>query len=176
MATPMVSGAAALLIQQEPFLTPDQVKARLMKTATKEFPTFSTATDPLTGQTYTSQYDIFTIGAGYLDVLAALNNYDLVPAGQTALSPTAVYNAATRTVTIVNGNSVVWGSSLVWGTSIVWGTSVFVNGTSIVWGDSVVWGTSTTTGFSVVWGTGIVWGTTTNTATESVPLMINGEK
>src|SRR6266566_2797429 len=30
MATPVVSGAAALLIQQNPNLTPDQVKARLM--------------------------------------------------------------------------------------------------------------------------------------------------
>jgi serine protease AprX len=35
MATPVVSGAAALLIQQHPSLTPDQVKARLMKTAVK---------------------------------------------------------------------------------------------------------------------------------------------
>ena len=35
MATPMVSGAAALLLEKEPNLTPDQVKARLMRTATK---------------------------------------------------------------------------------------------------------------------------------------------
>src|SRR5262249_36578636 len=33
MATPVVSGAVALLLQVEPRLTPDQVKARLMKTA-----------------------------------------------------------------------------------------------------------------------------------------------
>src|SRR6266705_412424 len=33
MATPVVSGAAALLVQAQPKITPDQVKARLMKTA-----------------------------------------------------------------------------------------------------------------------------------------------
>src|SRR6266702_1416669 len=37
MASPVVSGAAALLLQQSR-LTPDQVKARLMKTASKTFP------------------------------------------------------------------------------------------------------------------------------------------
>ena len=49
MATPVVSGAAAILLQQHPLLTPDQVKARLMKTATKSFPPLSTVTDPATG-------------------------------------------------------------------------------------------------------------------------------
>ena len=43
MATPMVSGSAALLLQKDPSLTPDTVKARLMKTATKNFPPFSMA-------------------------------------------------------------------------------------------------------------------------------------
>lgn len=49
MAAPMVSGAAALLLQKTPSMTPDQVKARLMKTASKAFPTTSIATDPNTG-------------------------------------------------------------------------------------------------------------------------------
>ena len=35
MATPIVSGAVALVLQQNPSMTPDQVKARLMKTAWK---------------------------------------------------------------------------------------------------------------------------------------------
>ena len=76
MATPVVSGAAALMLQKNPTLTPDTVKARLMKTAGKTFPVSSTATDPTTGQTYTSSYDVFTIGAGYLDVAACLANYE----------------------------------------------------------------------------------------------------
>src|SRR6266702_386611 len=77
MATPVVSGAAALLIQSQPKITPDQVKARLMKTAYKGFPASSTVVDPVTGAIYVSQYDIFTVGAGYLDIGAALANSDL---------------------------------------------------------------------------------------------------
>jgi len=72
MAAAVVSGGVAVLLHAQPNLTPDQVKARLMKTASKSFPAYSTATDPTTGATYTSEYDIFTVGAGYLDVAAAL--------------------------------------------------------------------------------------------------------
>ena len=134
MATPAAAGAVALLLQQHPSMTPDQVKARLMKTAYKTFPTSSTATDPTTGQTYTSYYDIFTVGTGYLDVQAALNNNSLAPATVgAALSPTAIYNASKGTVTLSNGNSaiasnsVVWGSSVVWGASVVWGCLLYTS-------------------------------------------------
>ena len=40
MATPVVSGAVALLLQKNASLTPDQVKARLMKSAYKTFPRY----------------------------------------------------------------------------------------------------------------------------------------
>ncbi|MBZ5687326.1 MAG: S8 family serine peptidase [Acidobacteriia bacterium] len=59
MATPAVAGGVALMLQQNPNLTPDQVKARLMKTAYKTFPMYSIATDPATGLTYLSYYDVF---------------------------------------------------------------------------------------------------------------------
>src|SRR3989449_148772 len=172
-ATPMVSGAAALLLQAQPQLTPDQVKARLMKTAYKAFPSFSIATDPVTGAIYVSQYDIFTIGAGYLDIAAALSNSDL--ATRTALSPTALYNPASNTVSLVSDPSAVWDTSVVWGTSEIWGTSVFLSGTSVLWGSSVVWGASGTQGFSVIWGTSVVWGTTSQTASEGANIAISGE-
>src|SRR5437016_7383867 len=109
MASPLVSGAAVLLLQQNPNLTPDQVKARLMKTASKTFPATSTATDPTTGITYTGYYDIFTIGAGYLDIAAALSSNDLADAS--AVSPAAVFDPSTQSVYLVTGQGVVWGDS-----------------------------------------------------------------
>jgi serine protease AprX len=157
MATPMVSGAAALLIQKDSTLTPDTVKAHLMKTSSKSFPGSSSVTDPTTGITYTSYYDLFTIGAGYLDVWAALNCTDIVPSGSTASSPTVQYDATTKTVKLVSGTNIVWGSNIVWGDNVVWGSNV-VWGDNVVWGSNVVWGDSTLQGFNVVWGSNIVWG------------------
>jgi serine protease AprX len=171
MATPVVSGAAALLIQQNPNLTPDQVKARLMKTASKTFPVSSSVTDPTTGITYTDYYDIFTIGAGYVNIAQALANNDL--ANGPALSPKAVYQDGQVRLS-TNGS--ILGSGVVWGDSVVWGTNVFVNGTSVLWGSGVCWGDSTTLGFSVVWGTGVVWGDAVSlTESTAQNIVINGE-
>ncbi|MGC4054849.1 MAG: S8 family peptidase [Paludibaculum sp.] len=52
MAAPMVSGAAALMLQRTPGLSPDTVKARLMKTASKSFPLASVTVDPTTRAVY----------------------------------------------------------------------------------------------------------------------------
>jgi serine protease AprX len=173
MAAPSVSGAAALLLQQTPALTPDQVKARLMKTAYKTFPPSSTANDPVTGIAYNSYYDIFTVGAGYLDVGAALANTDVAPPNVgAAMSPSVQYDATSGTVSLINGSSVVWGQSLVWGQSVVWGQTV-LNGTSVVWGQSVCWGTSSVSGFSVVWGQSMVWGQ--SASSEATSIAVNGE-
>jgi serine protease AprX len=189
MATPVVAGSVALLLDQNPDMTPDQVKARLMKTAYKTFPTSTVATDPTTGQTFTSYYDLFTVGAGYLDVAAALASNDLAPAATaSALSPSAVYHPLTGTVSIVNGSSVVWGTSVVWGSSVVWGNSVVwgtnVAGSSVVWGTSVVWGSSVMSGFSVVWGTSVgsnsatsvVWGCSGFDAVDASSVDIAGDE
>jgi serine protease AprX len=180
MAAPMVSGAAALLLQQDPALTPDQVKARLMKTSTKTFPSSSVAIDPVTGISYTSQYDIFTIGAGYLDVWAALNNTDLAPAeAGSALSPTAFYDATTGDVYVDGSLVAVWDSSPIWGSSMVWGPSIFLSDDkkNVVWGSkkNVVWGSSTSEGFSILWASSVVWGDFTNYGTGSLSRLINGE-
>lgn len=52
-----MAGGVALLLQDEPNLTPDQVKYRLMSTANKNWAGYSSA----------------RAGAGYLDVLAAVS-------------------------------------------------------------------------------------------------------
>jgi serine protease AprX len=183
MATPVVSGAVADMLQGQPSLTPDQVKARLMKTAYKTFPTSSTAVDPVTGQTFVSQYDILTIGAGYLDIAAALANKDL--ATGTAMSPIATYDPTSGNVYLVYDPSSTWndtdvysgtavgGTRGAWGTQTVWGTAV-VGADKGVWGSQAVWGSSSVGGFQAVWGSkGVwgsqgVWGSSTTSATKGV--------
>ncbi len=157
MATPIVSGAVALMLQKTPTLTPDQVKARLMKTAWKSIGQYTYSHDSF-GNMYNNEYDLFTYGAGYLDIDAALADTNL--ATGVALSPTAVANS-NGSITITNtvldsnftGSSVVWGTtSTIWANSVVWGSNV-LSASSVVWGaTSVVWGATSVSGYSVVWG------------------------
>jgi serine protease AprX len=178
MAAPMVSGAAALLFQQHPSLTPDQVKARLMKTSTKAFPSISIATDPTTGITYTSTYDLFTIGAGYLDVWAALNS--TYAGSGSAASPSAMFDSNTGNTYVVMASGSMWvtgaDTAVVWGTgvihaadtAVVWGTgTVQAADTAVVWGTGVAWGVQAAD-TAVVWGTQVVWGTTTVSPTVTI--------
>jgi serine protease AprX len=182
MATPMVSATAALMLQQTPALTPDQVKARLMFTAFKGLVRSSTATDLTTGQIFYDQADVFTVGAGYLDIQCALQNTDLAPAAVgSALSPLAVRDSHGNISLVINGSSMIgstsilwgssydmWGSSILWGSdweqgeSILWGSTTPLTGSSILWGssgagDGTLWGTSETQ----VDGANALWGSTT---------------
>src|SRR5580700_6651702 len=172
MATPAVSGAVALLLQQNNALTPDQVKARLMKTTYKLLPTSTVAWVAHLSQNFTSTYDLLSVGSGLLNLQTAIANTDLAPATVgAALSPSVTYNSSNGTISLVNGNSsvsvnsVVWGSSVVWGNSVVWGSNV--TGSSVVWGSSLPWNSNLLSAFSVVWGsstgtgtqaTSVVWG------------------
>jgi serine protease AprX len=129
MAAPMVSGAAALLAEKfGPSITPDAIKAKLMKSAAKSFPASSTV------ETQVIQSDMFTIGAGYLDVMAALNNTDTVPAGKIALSPSAGYTCgaaggkncvqvrhAANSVPTTTSRPALWGNRNGWGGSVLSG-------------------------------------------------------
>lgn len=182
MAAPAVSGAVALLLEAQPNLTPDQVKARLMKTAYKTFPQYSTYTDPTTGITYTDQYDVFTVGAGYLDIQAALQDAELSVG--LAKSPVAQYDPATQSVYFVNDPVSVWNSAPNWSSFAVWGGSAFVGSqfavwggstswaSFAVWGGSAPWGASTTGGFFAVWG----GSTITNSDTPVSETLVNGDR
>ncbi|HEX4603270.1 MAG TPA: S8 family peptidase [Candidatus Angelobacter sp.] len=174
MAAGVVSGAVADLLQAHPLMTPDQVKARLMKTASKTFPATSSVFDAASGITYTSQYDIFTVGAGYVDLSAALASTELTTG--TAMSPTAVYDPNSRTVYLTSDPSSVWGTKQAWSGPAVWGGSQFAGGSSIMWGanttggssimwgatdlwgSSIMWGAGTSSGFSAIWSNSIMWG------------------
>ncbi len=181
MAAPMVSGAAVLLLQQNPALTPDQVKATLMLTSSKTFPQFSSYTDPASGITYTDQYDVFTVGAGYLDIEAALQN-TAVSTGS-ALSPVVTYDPTSQNVYFVNNTFAVWGGSSNWSTFAVWGGNAFnasqfaVWGGSnpyssfAVWGGSAPWGNNTTSGFFAVWG----GSTVASNSTQYSETLVTGE-
>jgi serine protease AprX len=178
MATPVVSAAAALLIQRHPKLTPDQVKARLMRSAYKTFPQYTTITD--SGVTYTIQYDVFTVGAGYLDLQEAFTDAHHDDDDRSAKSPTAVYDRKTKTVHFLRDDSALWGSSAMWGSTTVWGKNAFVGsksamwGSSALWGSSAMWGSSTESAFSALWGSSAMWGSGTNTPDPTVA--VNGDK
>jgi serine protease AprX len=118
MAAPVVSGAIALLLQDEPGLTPDQVKYRLKATANTNW----------TG------YNATRAGAGYLDVYAAVNGTTTqsantgIPASHLLFtgSEPAAWNS-------VNWNSVNW-NSVNWN-SVNWNS---VNWNSVNW-NSAIW-------------------------------------
>jgi serine protease AprX len=116
MAAPMVSGAAAILLQDEPQLTPDQVKFRLMETAARA--------DRWPG------YDPERAGAGYLDIYGAVHGTSTASANTGLPASQLLWTGADP----VNWGSVNWGS-VNWG-SVNWGS---VNWGSVNWG-SVNWG------------------------------------
>lgn len=203
MAAAVVSGAAADLLQAVPSLTPDQIKILLMKTASKSFPSFSTVTDPDTNQTFTSYYDIFTVGAGYLDLNAALALANSVPTGVTAISPVATFDGATGAVELVFDETSIfsdkgmWGASTIasdkgmWGAGTTWSNTVLA-GDKALWGAGAAWASSTTSANQGLWGANSdsanqgLWGATAiwtnkalwgaSTATTSMSDMVKGDQ
>ena len=167
MAAPVVTGTIALMLQANPSLTPNAVKALLQYTA-EVYP----------------NYDPLTQGAGFLNAAGAVNlsRFFVNP---TSTPPTG--DAWSRHV--VWGNQLIrgalLGSNAVWRRDVPWGDEgdrvTGVEARNVVWGqrcggsncreqwtiatahdESVVWGT--TTDESVVWGTferddSVVWGT-----------------
>ena len=118
VAAPMVSGAVALLLQDEPNLTPDQVKYRLMATANQDWP----------------GYDATTAGAGYLDVYSAVYS-NTTESANTGILPSQLLYTGHDPITwgSVGWNSVGW-NSVGWN-SVGWNS---VGWNSVGW-NSVGW-------------------------------------
>ena len=168
MATPVVSGAIALMLQANPTLTPNLIKAILEFTAIAK-----------PGVSALRQ------GAGFLNVanavaLAALAAH---PAARPVPIPTTwakhiLWGNYLLKGGVIDPRANAWRLGVEWGwattkgaadgDNIVWGTAT--DGDNIVWGtdcggadcDNIVWGTSD--GDNIVWGTAadgdnIVWGT-----------------
>ena len=162
MAAPVVTGTVALMLQANPTLTPNLVKALLQYTA----------------QVYPG-YSPLRQGAGFLNTLGAvrlakfyLNPHagDRMPV-QKVWSRQINWGSHQLTGGVILPSANAWAANIVWGTAktlgssgdnIVWGTA---SGDNIVWGtaggDNIVWGTAG--GDNIVWGTSggdnIVWGT-----------------
>lgn len=163
MATAVTSGAIADLLQAVPQLTPDQVKALVMVNGDRSyFPQTSSVTAG--GIVYKANYDVFTVGAGYLDIAktvsAALVNGGSVPPG-TAMSPIAVYDPTTGNTTAVVDQTALWGKNGSWSASSVYGARAFATsstGSAAVWGSTALWGKNDPDGYTALWGTTALWG------------------
>jgi serine protease AprX len=152
MAAPVVSGAVALMLQANPNLTPNAVKAILQYTA----------------QVYPG-YDALTEGAGFLNAVGAVR---LARFFATAQPGDQYPTQSMWSKAIIWGNHRLTGGALMpaanaWTLGTTWGVAAAADGDNIVWGtadgDNIVWGTSTD-GDNIVWGTStdgdnIVWGT-----------------
>ncbi|HXW93490.1 MAG TPA: S8 family peptidase [Terriglobales bacterium] len=175
MATPVVSGAVALLLEHNGNLTPDQVKARLMQSTYASFPTSTTVTVPALDETFTEYYDSFSVGSGLLNVEAAWNDNSPVSSNVgAALSPYVTASFTNKngsgTVSMVAGNSTISAKAVVWQSAPQWDFSAIwcdVKGSSVIWDVSLPWNDNLLNAFSVVWGsstgttpqsTSVVWG------------------
>src|SRR5215216_454319 len=118
VSAPMVSGAVAILLQDEPTLTPDQVKYRLIATANRNW----------------ANYDVSTAGAGYLDIYSAVDA-KTTESANTGLLPSELLLTGSDPIAwnAVNWNSVNW-NSVNWN-SVNWNS---VNWNSVNW-NSVNW-------------------------------------
>ena len=150
MAAPVVAGAAALLLQKDPSLTPDAVKARLMVSADKW------AAPDANGNAKGTP-DACTYGAGCLNIPAALAC--TLNVSQPALSP-ALTQDPLGTVSLNSSKIVSASTHVIWGTAgltdlhVIWGTST-ISASNTLAASHIIWGSS-------VWSDHVIWGSSTD--------------
>jgi serine protease AprX len=146
MAAPVVAGTVALMLQANPALTPNEVKAIIQYTAQSA-----------------RNYDPLTQGAGFLNARGA------VELARYLGSPSALPYPYSRTWSkrLLWGNRLVRGGRLTstvnaWATDVVWGSALTPGGESVEWGVQCAsgtcdatngpWRAATATAVNVVWG------------------------
>jgi serine protease AprX len=153
MSTPAVAAAAALILQKNPALKPNAVKAILMYTAEHR------TGNPL------------AIGAGYLNTSGAVN----LAANVNALAPPSSYWLLNNGLNLswaddISGYRAVWGGTIIWDEGIYSGNSISYAhrawASTIVWGDTIIWDE-----MNRVFGSTIVWEEDVN----SLNVLINGQ-
>ncbi|MEP6915340.1 MAG: S8 family peptidase [Acidobacteriota bacterium] len=171
MAAPVVAGTVALMLQANPTLTPNLVKAILQYTAEHR------------------KYDDLTQGAGFLNARGAVQLSRYLGGDRTALQaakdPTP-WNAHVNWGNHRIGGGVLRPRANAWRPDVMWGAATTAQGDNVIWGtlcsgadctgaasgassdeDNIVWGTSCTDAAcsKIVWGASsdgdnIVWGAT----------------
>ena len=146
MASPVVAGTVALMLQANPQMTPNEIKAVLQYTAEVD-----AHADPLTQ------------GAGFLNARGAVELAKFLAAPATTTYPS----------TTGWGRRLIWGNHLfkngritgaanAWGTDVIWG-SALVSGAAVEWGVLCTTSTCETTTGPWAWTSSarnVVWGNT----------------
>jgi len=148
MAAPFVSGAAALMLEQEPSLNPGTVKARLMLSAKK-----AGVGDP------------FATGAGLLDIEGAL-----LATGTVANAPSPLVQADSEGRLSVENTSVLWSDSTfslqnLWSSAVLWSDASAdmseLTTYAVLWPDTdalaTLWPESTTSAEATLWPESTLW-------------------
>jgi serine protease AprX len=141
MAAGVVSGAAARMIDKDPTLTPDTVKARLMRTARK-MPGDPTAT-----------------GAGALDVEAAMNATGVM--NVPALSPLMKLSSNGQ-IAYVQDTAALWGHSSwgaghLWAQGYLWTDASAVGVAGYLWSNAYLWTNANLWADAYLWTNGFLW-------------------
>ena len=166
MAAPVVTGTIALMLQANPALTPNLVKAILQYTAEVH-----------------ASYNPLTQGAGFLNSRGAVElAVSSSAAADQAASMASTPDSAAWSQHVIWGNRRIGGGEILaaadaWRTDVVWGSEKTPEGVSVAWGDAagarenVVWGNECGGADcdDIVWGAAcdanecdnIVWGTAT---------------
>jgi serine protease AprX len=159
-AAAVTSGVVALMLQAEPSLTPDEVKCKLMASAS-----------PAVAPAGTLAYSVFEQGAGLINAGSAVNTTAAGCANvglniSADLAGTAHFGGpanedSSGNYYIMNMGASVWGTALA-GDGLTW-SAAFPYGNGYTWSEGYVWssGYVWSKGYlwskNVAWTTGVTW-------------------